>query len=142
MLDLRVVLLVILDRASNSSHDVDKKTTTTTTKVCNLGSIMIKLITWLMLATIVCFVLYFALASPPMHLVYDVAPPAGPSTIYIPGEIELSLGYRLDVHVVDRLTTSFHRRWIFWILVSSRLPSILGEFASVQLLLLFFWVFG
>lgn len=29
--------------------------------------------------------LYMVLASPPIHLVYDAVPPAGPSSVYVPG---------------------------------------------------------
>ena len=33
--------------------------------------------------------LYAFLISPPMHLFYDVKPPAGNSTIYVPGKEEM-----------------------------------------------------
>ena len=29
--------------------------------------------------------LYQLLASPPIHLIYDAAPPAGPASVYVPG---------------------------------------------------------
>ena len=32
-------------------------------------------------------VLYYLLASPPIHWWYDVAPPAGPYSVYVPGEL-------------------------------------------------------
>lgn len=45
------------------------------------------IVTFYFLVSIATFLgLYYALASPPMHLIYDVSPPAGPSSIYVPGE--------------------------------------------------------
>jgi O-antigen/teichoic acid export membrane protein len=43
---------------------------------------------WLAVITVAFFALYYALASPPMHWVYEVAPPAGPSSVYIPGKFD------------------------------------------------------
>jgi hypothetical protein len=36
------------------------------------------------------FALYYAVASPPMHWFYEVSPPAGPATVYIPGKVLFS----------------------------------------------------
>jgi hypothetical protein len=30
--------------------------------------------------------LYFLIASPPLHFIYEIASPAGPSSVYIQGE--------------------------------------------------------
>ena len=31
--------------------------------------------------------LSYAVSYPPMHLIYDVGPPAGPSSVYVPGKV-------------------------------------------------------
>lgn len=59
-------------------------------KCYDLGRILLKLLLWAVIGIISFFGLYYVLASPPMHLVYDVAPRAGPSTIYVPGKSDMS----------------------------------------------------
>lgn len=50
------------------------------------GRLISTLILWSVFTFISIMALYYALASPPMHLIYDVAPsPAGPSSVYVPG---------------------------------------------------------
>jgi hypothetical protein len=34
-------------------------------------------------------VVYFLLSSPPIHFFYDVVPPAGPSSVYVPGKYNI-----------------------------------------------------
>ncbi len=87
MLDPRIVLTICLQRASSKSWHGDSNPSLTT-MVRDLGMIIMRLMAWLGVSAVACFALYFVLASPPMHLVYDVAQPAGPSTIYIPGKSE------------------------------------------------------
>jgi len=95
----------------------------------DLGRLMLKLLFWSFVGIVFFFALYYALASPPMHLVYDVAPPAGPSTIYVPGK-----QLEDDGHLFSYLWSTsfliecfFIRWWILWILVSSRLSSVHRE---------------
>ena len=38
-------------------------------------------------ASCVSTLLYYLLASPPIHWWYDAAPPAGPASVYVPGEL-------------------------------------------------------
>ena len=43
---------------------------------------------WVLISIVaITIALYTAISSPPLHLFYDVAPPAGPSSVYLPVSI-------------------------------------------------------
>jgi hypothetical protein len=93
------------------------------TRLADLGMCIGSIIVYAVIGILTVFGLYYAAASPPLHLAYDVAPSAGPSTIYVPGrkpKRTLRMLYILYFH----LTSSRYRWWLQWILVSSWLFAV------------------
>ena len=54
----------------------------------NCSYVAIRVLTTIIIGIIGFFAIYFVIASPPMHWFYDVSPPAGPNTVYVPGKQE------------------------------------------------------
>jgi hypothetical protein len=85
-----------------------------------------------LLAMVLCIIcLYLVVSSPPLHLYYPVADPAGPSSIYVPGSLEWvtncpSIHVRSDYEfhtcfLLPIVSPSSIRFRFFRFLVSSRL---------------------
>jgi len=70
----RLIALLFLQQSSSSREKI----------VINV-EIFWGLTRWCLGTALGLVVLYYALSCPPMHLFYDIAPPAGTSTIYVPG---------------------------------------------------------
>lgn len=81
----RIVAIAFLEQAVSQCPSGGQAQSSISQRLLALAKLVTRLTFWLIVGTISFFALYYALASPPMHLVYDAAPPAGPSTIYIPG---------------------------------------------------------
>lgn len=67
--------------------DPNKKGSTSRTIlqcVCSVLRLVLKSVGVIMAIIISFFALYYFAASPPLHLFYDVAPPAGPASVYLP----------------------------------------------------------
>lgn len=83
-MDPRIVTAFVLEHVSQSVWCSSQTPLKRSTR--EVAVIILRFVVWSAIVPMALFTLcYYALASPPMHLVYDVAPPAGPSTIYIPG---------------------------------------------------------
>jgi hypothetical protein len=80
----KIIAMAFLEQVVSKSPS-DHTASSISQRLLALAKLVTRLIFWLIVGTVSFFALYYALASPPMHLVYDVAPPAGPATIYIPG---------------------------------------------------------
>lgn len=141
MIDPRIITAVVLEQVSNSiccrSQTSSKRTT------YNVVVIVLWFLLWSAIGPMVLvFLGYYALASPPMHLVYDVAPPAGPSSIYVPGKVEGVWWFFSKILVISCLTKLWaHRWWIFWILVPPGLSSVTWKPQRIRLLLLLIRLF-
>ena len=118
----RFLAALILGQISNHSSDsggVSRNGETfSATRVVDIGIRMFTISWYLVVGVLAFFGIYYALASPPMHLLYDVAPPAGPSTIYVPGTVHKQVQHLFDMtYILTRAIPPF-RWWLQWLLVS------------------------
>jgi hypothetical protein len=79
--------------SSSSSSSLSSVPSSSSFRSLQAGrSSFITIMRFFVVKTLVCFVvgsvsfiaLYYAICSPPLHLFYDVAPSAGPSSVYLP----------------------------------------------------------
>jgi hypothetical protein len=83
---------------SNNSTRLLQSTVTT------ILHFVLKSIAMIIAIIITFFALYYFAASPPLHLFYDVAPPAGPASVYLPVRFSIASWHRssnsIDVYCI------------------------------------------